>query len=115
MKVAFATQDCKRIDAHFGWARHLMIYEVSEEGYRYLGTETFPAERQDGDHAKLDLRLRATRGCDLVFVADVGPEGEFGLARDQVTPIRQFAGQPVATALEANSLADVMAFSSDRA
>ena len=34
MKVAIATQDLARVDAHLGWARHLMIYEVSEEGWR---------------------------------------------------------------------------------
>jgi len=36
MRVAVATQDMARVDAHLGWARHLMIYEVSVEGYRYL-------------------------------------------------------------------------------
>ncbi|MFM2405790.1 MAG: hypothetical protein RL223_3670, partial [Pseudomonadota bacterium] len=27
MKIAFATQDQQRVDAHFGWARHLAVYE----------------------------------------------------------------------------------------
>ena len=101
MKVAIATQDLARVDAHLGWARHLMIYEVSEEGYRYLETASFPADNQDGDHAKLIPRLEAMKGCNLVFVVDAGPEGEYGLTKSKVTPIRQYAGQPIATALEA--------------
>ncbi len=27
MKIAFATQDLKRVDAHFGWAKNIAIYE----------------------------------------------------------------------------------------
>ncbi len=102
MRVAVATQDLARIDAHLGWARHLMIYEVSDEGYRYLGTECFTTGlRPDGDPSKLIPRLAAIAGCQLVFVADVGPDGEIGLARNKAVPIRQFAGQPIALALEA--------------
>ena len=33
MKVAFATQDLKRVDAHFGWAKNIAIYEVTPEGH----------------------------------------------------------------------------------
>lgn len=102
MRVAIATQDMARIDAHLGWARHLMIYEISAEGYRHIHTATFSTGvTQDGDHGKLTPRLEALRGCALVFVADVGPEGEHGLARERIAPMRQFAGQPVAVALDA--------------
>ncbi|RAU21022.1 nitrogen fixation protein NifX [Paramagnetospirillum kuznetsovii] len=101
MKVAIATQDLARIDAHLGWTQHLMLYEVDEEGYCYLGLESFPTGRQDGDHSKLAPRLKALEGCQLAFVADVGPDGELGLARGKVIPIRKFAGEPIATALDA--------------
>jgi nitrogen fixation protein NifX len=103
MKVAIASQDLSRVDAHLGWTRHLMFYEVDEEGYRYLDLASFPT---CGDHAKLAGRLQALNGCQLVFLADVGPDGEFGLARIKVIPIRKFAREPVALALE--SLRDGM-------
>ncbi|WP_096704949.1 NifB/NifX family molybdenum-iron cluster-binding protein [Magnetospirillum sp. 15-1] len=106
MKVAIATQDLTRVDAHLGWARHLMLYEVDEEGYRYLDLVSFPSGRQDGDHSKLACRLAAMEGCQLLFAAEIGSDGEFGLARIKVTPIRKFAGEPVALALE--SLRDGM-------
>ncbi len=102
MKVAIATQDLTRIDAHLGWARHLLFYEVSAEGYHLLRTASFSNGLvQDGNHSKLIPRLRALRGCALVFVADLGPEGEYGLARERVLPMRNFAGQPIAMALDA--------------
>lgn len=100
MKVAVATQDLTRIDAHLGWARHFLVYEVDAEGYRYLEMADFPGERQDGNHEKLVPRLKALEGCQMVFVADVGPDGRFGLARAKVIPICKFAAQPIATALE---------------
>ncbi|MDO8250612.1 MAG: nitrogen fixation protein NifX, partial [Rhodoferax sp.] len=31
MKIAFATQDKERVDAHFGWAKSIVVYEVSPE------------------------------------------------------------------------------------
>lgn len=102
MKVAIATQDLALIDAHLGWARYLMIYEVSDEGWHHLETAIFSTGLQaDGDRAKLTERVRALAGCDLVFVAEVGPEGELELARTRAVPIRRFAGRPVVAALEA--------------
>ncbi|MGE5476746.1 MAG: NifB/NifX family molybdenum-iron cluster-binding protein [Bacteroidales bacterium] len=102
MRVAIATQDLARVDAHLGWARHLMVYDVSAEGYRHLRTRTFHSGlAQDGDHGKLTPRVRALAGCTLVFVAAIGPDGERALAQRRVVPMRQFAGQPVAAALDA--------------
>lgn len=102
MKVAFATQELARIDAHLGWARHLMIYEVSAEGARHLRTATFrQGLLQDGDHGKLIPRLRTLKGCTLVFAAAIGPDGERELARARIAPMRGFAGQPIAAALDA--------------
>ena len=36
MRIAFATQDQQRVDAHFGWAKHLAVYEISPEGYDFV-------------------------------------------------------------------------------
>ena len=40
MKIAFATQDLQRVDAHFGWAKNIAIYDVTPEGYRFVETFT---------------------------------------------------------------------------
>ena len=102
MKIAIATQDLTHVDAHLGWARHLLLFDVTAEGYRYMGTRVFrQGLAQDGDHDKLAPRLRALRGCRMVFVVDVGPEGEAGLARAKVVPMRAYAGQPIVNALDA--------------
>ena len=102
MKVGFTTQDLARVDAHFGWARHLLLYEVSAEGWVLLQNVAFDEGLvADGDPAKLEPRLAALDGCTLLFTAGIGPEGELGCARRRVVPLLRFAQQPVAAALEA--------------
>ena len=41
MKIAFATQDLKRVDAHFGWAKNIAIYEIGPQGHRFLEAVQF--------------------------------------------------------------------------
>ena len=54
MKVAFATQDLQRVDAHFGWAKNIAIYELSAEGHRFLEAVQFEGDLQeDGNEDKL--------------------------------------------------------------
>ena len=100
MKVAFATQDLTRIDAHFGWARHLMFFDVSPEGYRYLTQRDFGALQQDGDDQKLPAKVRALKGCDMVFVSAVGAVAHARLVRQGVHAVEMFAGRPIDEALE---------------
>ena len=41
MKIAFATQDKQRVDAHFGWAKHLAIYDVTPTTINFVETFHF--------------------------------------------------------------------------
>lgn len=99
MKVAFATQDMTRIDAHFGWARHLVFYDISPEGYRFLRMRDFGELRQDGDGQKLDAKLRALKGCDLVFAAEIGAMAHARLVRGRIHVLTKFSGRTIDEAL----------------
>ena len=73
MKVAFATQDKERVDAHFGWAKYIAIYEINAEGYRYLETHDFGGElAEDGNEDKLAPKLAVIMDCAIVYVAAIG-------------------------------------------
>jgi nitrogen fixation protein NifX len=101
MRVAVATQDLTRVDAHFGWARHMMFFEVTPEGHHLLRTHRFRGTlRQDGDGAKLAPKLRAIRGCALVFVQDIGSDAVGKLAGLRVQAVRSYSGRPIAEALD---------------
>ena len=77
MKVAFATQDMHTLDAHFGGARNLAIWDVSPEGYRFLEAVRFDeVSNQDSQHEeghdRIDARVNALEGCALLFVLAIG-------------------------------------------
>ncbi|MBU2824081.1 nitrogen fixation protein NifX, partial [Acidithiobacillus ferrooxidans] len=64
MKVAFATQDMQRVDAHFGWAKNIAIYELSPKGHHFLEAVQFDGElAEDGNEDKLAPKLEAIRDC----------------------------------------------------
>lgn len=54
MQVAFTTRDGKHVNAHFGWANQIDLYEVTPEGYRFCKTLTFGGNLEaDGNEDKL--------------------------------------------------------------
>jgi nitrogen fixation protein NifX len=76
MKVAFATQDLQRVDAHFGWAKNLAIYELSADGYHFLEAVQFEGDLQeDGNEDKLAPKLDAVKDCAILYVAAIGGSG----------------------------------------
>ncbi len=73
MKIAFATQDNVHINAHFGWASKIDVYDLTPDGYTFLETLTFGGElKEDGNEDKLEPKLKALKGCTIVYVADIG-------------------------------------------
>jgi nitrogen fixation protein NifX len=60
MKVAFATQDQQRVDAHFGWAKHLAVYDVTRHRLPFVQDFGFGEDlAEDGDEDKLAPKLDA--------------------------------------------------------
>ncbi len=46
MKIAFATTDRVNVNAHFGWAQEIDVYEISESGYKFIETLNFAVPSQ---------------------------------------------------------------------
>ena len=73
MKVAFATQDQQCVDAHFGWAKHLAVYDVTPEGHAFVQDFGFGDDlAEDGNEDKLAPKLEAIKDCAIVYVAAIG-------------------------------------------
>jgi nitrogen fixation protein NifX len=69
MKVAFATQDMKTVDAHFGWARNIAIYDISPTGHTLLQSVQFAEDLQeDGNEDKLGPKIAAIGGSGAARV-----------------------------------------------
>jgi nitrogen fixation protein NifX len=89
MKIAFATQDNVHINAHFGWASKIDVYDLTTEGYTFLETLTFGGElKEDGNEDKLEPKLKALKGCTIVYVADIGGSAAARLIGKRITPMK---------------------------
>ncbi|HHP7229449.1 MAG TPA: nitrogen fixation protein NifX [Xenococcaceae cyanobacterium] len=89
MKVAFATQDNVHINAHFGWAKKVAIYDVSSEGYNFLNTVEFGGDlKEDGNEDKLLPKINAVADCTIVYVSAIGGSAASRLLKNKITPLK---------------------------
>jgi nitrogen fixation protein NifX len=89
MKIAFATQDNKHVDAHFGWAKTIAIYDVSPGGHRFLETVEFNGDLQeDGNEDKLAPKIEAIKDCAILYVAAIGGSGAARVVAQKIHPIK---------------------------
>lgn len=107
MKVAFATQDQQRVDAHFGWAKHLVVYDVQAEGYTFVETFHFGDKlEEDGDEDKLLPKLEAIADCAILYVAAIGGSAAARVVAVKIHPIKVPQPEPILDILE--KLQDVL-------
>jgi nitrogen fixation protein NifX len=96
MKIAFATQDRQRVDAHFGWAKHIAVYDVSKEGYSYLETFDFGGKLdEDGDEDKLAPKLEAIKDVAIVYVAAIGGSAAARVVASKIHPVKVSQPEPI--------------------
>ena len=101
MKVAFATQDQQRVDAHFGWAKHLAVYEISPTGYRFLQDFGFGEDlAEDGNEDKLSPKLAAIADCAIVYVAAIGGSAAARVVASKIHPVKVSQPEPILDILD---------------
>jgi nitrogen fixation protein NifX len=95
MKIAFATQDQQRVDAHFGWAKQIVVYEISPEGYNLVEAIQFAGDlKEDGNEDKLTPKIEAIKDCAILYVAAIGGSAAARVVANKVHPIK--VNEPVA-------------------
>ncbi len=100
MKIAFTTSDLVHINAHFGWAPKIAVYEVDQQGYQFLETIEFDRNLQeDGNEDKLVPKIEALTGCTIVYVSAIGGSAAARLIRKRVTPIKAQSEQDAITSV----------------
>jgi len=89
MKVAFATEDREHVDAHFGWARNIAIYEVLPTGSSFVASIEFSGSlAEDGNEDKLGPKLEAIKDCAILYVAAIGGSGAARVVARNIHPIK---------------------------
>ena len=89
MKIAFATEDLKHVDAHFGWAKNIAVYDIAPEGYKFLEVIQFEGDlKEDGNEDKLGPKIDAVRDCAILYVAAIGGSGAARVVAAGIHPIK---------------------------
>jgi nitrogen fixation protein NifX len=108
MKIAFCTQDLQRVDAHFGWAKNIAIYEVNPTSHQFVEAIQFDGDLQeDGNEDKLAPKIEAIKECAILYVAAIGGSGAARVVAHNIHPIKVAQPEPIAELLE--KLRDVLA------
>jgi nitrogen fixation protein NifX len=101
MKVAFSTQDKQRVDAHFGWAKHIAVYDVTADGYTFVENFEFGGKlEEDGDEDKLAPKLEAIKDCAILYVAAIGGSAAARVVAVKIHPIKVPQPEPILDILE---------------
>lgn len=101
MRVAFATQDLRNMDAHFAGARNFAIYEVTADSSHFLEALRFDAtSKEDGVHAdtnddRITPRADALEGCALLFVLAIGGPAAAKVVNRRIHPVKLPAPEPI--------------------
>jgi nitrogen fixation protein NifX len=97
VRVALASQEGKALDAHFGFARRLMVYDVTARGHRLIKVLRFAAEGPDGaeDGDKIARKVEALAGCHIVCALAIGPPAAARVIQANIHPIRVGTPEPI--------------------
>jgi nitrogen fixation protein NifX len=107
MKVAFATQDLKRVDAHFGWAKNIAIYEIGPETHEFVEAIQFDGDlKEDGNEDKLAPKIDAIKDCAILYVAAIGGSGAARVVANNIHPMK--VNQPEAISDLLDKLQEVL-------
>ncbi len=94
MRVAFATKSLNRVDDHFGHARTMAIYEVDQEGYRFLEYRNFE-DIPDEEYDKINSKVEAIKDCTIVFVIAIGATAAARIVKAKIHPVKVNEPKPI--------------------
>ncbi len=101
MKIAFATQDLETVDAHFGWAKNIAIYELDPSSFRLSGVASFESNlAEDGNEDKLVPKIEALKGCAILYVAAIGGSGAARVVAQKIHPVKVEKPEKITDLLE---------------
>jgi nitrogen fixation protein NifX len=89
MKVAFATEDGVHVDAHFGWAKKIAIFDIDPEMCSLAANVEFDGNlTEDGNEDKLGPKLEAIKDCAILYVAAIGGSGAARVVAKNIHPVK---------------------------
>ena len=99
LKVAFATDDLKHINQHFGSAERFAIYRLDANSSSLLEVAEFGKLAQDGNENKLVDKFTVLAGCIAVYSLAVGPSAVRQLMALGIQPLKLQHGSPIGSVI----------------
>jgi len=105
MRLAFATHDRTRVDAHFASARTFLFYDVGPDTSAFLEVVQFgTVSQEDGNHDegedRLASKIDALGGTSLLFVRAIGGPAAARVVRAKVHPVKLSTDEPIAAIID---------------
>ena len=88
VKIAFASNDRRAVNQHFGAAGAFAVYELDEAGARLVEVAEFIETAMDGHEGKLAAKVGLLNGCAAVYCNAVGASAIQQLLVKGVQPMR---------------------------
>lgn len=95
MRVAFATDDGIRVNAHFGQSPMFAIYNVTKNGGELLELRKLPEVPHQDEAGRIDSRLEAVSDCTLIFIMQIGASAAARVTRRKIMPVKVQFGSPL--------------------
>jgi nitrogen fixation protein NifX len=101
LRVALATQDLKGVNAHFGSAKKVAIYEVMSQSSRFVEVLDFETTTgESGEHTSssgdtLQSKVKAIAGCNLLFCLAIGASAAQKVVSAKIHPVKLSAAEPI--------------------
>ncbi len=101
MKVAFCTQDMLHVDAHFGWAKNIAVYQVDRQGHAFLETFQFGGSMfEDGNEDKLVPKLEALADVAIIYLSAIGASAAARVVAKKIHPVKVKATETIPALLD---------------
>ncbi|ASA23863.1 nitrogen fixation protein NifX [Paenibacillus donghaensis] len=88
MRVAFATDDGIRVNAHFGQSPLFAVYNVTKNGGELVDLRKLSDILGQDEAGKIDSRLEAVADCTLIFVMQIGASAAARVTRRKIMPVK---------------------------
>lgn len=99
IRVAFATDDLRSINQHFGSAERFAIYAIEAGSSTLLEVAEFGSLAQDGNENKLLEKFVVLDGCVAVYSLAIGPSAVRQLMSLGIQPIKLLHPTPITRVL----------------
>lgn len=110
MKVAFASTDGVSVNEHFGRSGQFVVYEISDDGYRFIEIRKFSEgkdraieDSKDNPEIHNDLvwdKVKALSDCKIIYMTEIGPPSAARLSQKGIMPLKVKDGSLIEDCLE---------------